>query len=95
MICKNGPQGYYVNGTLGTIHLLGDDSIVVKLVTGLYVTIKREEWKVKEYFLNEENKLDLRTIGSFKKFPLKLAYVMTIHKSQGQTWENVYVNLIL
>lgn len=93
MICKNGPPGYYVNGTLGTIHLLGDDSIVVKLVTGLYVTIKREEWKVKEYFLNEENKLDLRTIGSFKQFPLKLAYAMTIHKSQGQTWENVYVNL--
>lgn len=93
MICKNGPPGSYVNGTLGTIHLLGDDSIVVKLVTGLYVTIKREEWKVKEYFLNEENKLDLRTIGSFKQFPLKLAYAMTIHKSQGQTWENVYVNL--
>lgn len=93
MICKNGPENRYVNGSIGRVYSFGQDSISVRLDKGDLVDLKKEKWDQQEYVLNHNDQLELNTIGTFEQYPLKLAYAITIHKAQGQTWENVYIDL--
>lgn len=101
MLCKNDPTGRYVNGTMGKIKgfktTSEQDIIVVTIKTANGeedVEITTADWEVQEYILkNGTNKLSLETIGTYTQFPIKLAWAITIHKSQGQTWDGICIDL--
>jgi len=85
MFTKNSPQGRFVNGTLGVV--VGwdaDDAPIVKTKDGLRVIAEPMEWQVEE-----EGKVK----ASISQFPLRLAYAMTVHKSQGMSMDAAMMDL--
>lgn len=96
MILINDPGLEYSNGSLGVIKGLRDDGIEIKLDDGGVVFVTRHTWEVNKYFVTKNNKgkktFELRRIGEFTQMPVKPAFAITIHKSQGQTFEKVCVH---
>lgn len=93
MMLKNDTQKRWVNGTLGKIKTLSDDEIEVE-IEGTTYPLEKATWEVIEYQYNkEEKKIESIITGSFTQYAIKLAWAITIHKSQGQTFEKVVVDL--
>ena len=96
MFIKNDPEGRWVNGTLGTVSECLDKKkkhIKVK-INNKTNKVEREEWN-KVRFTYDEDSDDVleEVISSFKQFPIKLGWAVTIHKSQGLTLESCSVDL--
>ncbi len=92
---KNDPEKRWVNGTLGNITGIDEEHSTLDVLTeeGLPVTVSPETWSNTRYTLNEkEHKIEEEEIGTFTQFPLRLAWAITIHKSQGLTFRNVTVD---
>ncbi|RPI07125.1 MAG: AAA family ATPase [Ignavibacteriae bacterium] len=93
MMVKNDPNKRWVNGTLGVVHHLTEETIEVSF-GGTVHTIEPSIWEKLDYAYDRE----LRSIepvvnGAFRQYPIKLAWAMTIHKSQGKTFDNVIIDL--
>lgn len=99
VLLRNDPEKKFVNGTLGTITDLSDERIIVRIQkedgTTDDIDLPRMTWENLRYKFSTEKEghIESDVIGTFTQYPIRLAWAVTIHKSQGKTYDRVAIDL--
>lgn len=95
MFIKNDPERRFINGTLGEVKSIDKNSIAVRLAeSGMIIDVEPMEWQNIRYQFDEESKeISSKQIGRFKQYPLKAAWAITVHKSQGLTFDKAIIDV--
>jgi ATP-dependent DNA helicase PIF1 len=99
MLLTNDRKGRFVNGTIGRVAKIrkvpGDDDIVsVDIPDGGRVDLSPNTWELFRFrYEAESDRIESESVGSFTQYPLRLAWAVTIHKSQGKTFDRVVIDI--
>ena len=97
LLTANDPEGSYVNGDIGEVLVCWDNSIWIQLLRGPGIAVYRHTWFNYDFHIvaqpDGSSKLESHVIGRFTQFPVLPAYAMPIHKAQGQTLDQVHLEL--
>ena len=92
---RNDKEGRWYNGTIGIVTQLTPDRVFIALESGEEMEVMKEIWENMQYTYNEkEKKVEEKVLGSFTQIPIKPAWALTVHKSQGLTFNHVVIDFV-
>jgi len=94
MMVKNDPQGRWVNGSIGKVESVTPEEITVRFADGKVHRVDPVTWENKSYkWERTTNTISFEVHGTYTQYPIRLAWAITIHKSQGLTFEKVIIDM--
>lgn len=94
MFIRNDPEGEFYNGKIGKVeHIAGNGIVTVSDSSGKKIDVKPVVWENIQYALDEDSgEIQQSIVGTFRQIPLRIAWAITIHKSQGLTFDRVSID---